>query len=198
MKPLLRPQKQTHHESCCLPLCHCHFHQTNKLVLLLLRLLLHFLRSMNLFETVWWFTTVISGTRSRRRHGSHPRRAGRHIRRPPPDVRIDLSDGRHPLTRPTSPRPEAQTARGSRSLLDALPLELRQLIWAELLGGHVFHVEIREGVLTGQVCLIPRGKACSRGHFACSLPLPDERSKTITRQKLFLFPILLSCKQMLV
>ena len=153
---------------------------------------------MNLFETVWWLTTIISGTRGRRRYSRHPRRAGRHIRLPPPDVRINLSGGRHPLTRPTSPRPELQIARDSRSLLDTLPLELRQLIWAEVLGGHVFHLEIREGVLTGQICLTPCGKSCSRGHFSCSLPLPDKRNKKIKRQKHFLFPILLSCKQMLV
>jgi hypothetical protein len=153
---------------------------------------------MNLFETVWWLTTVVTGTRNRRHRGCVRPPGGRHIRLPPPDVRIDLSGGRHPLTRPTSPRPEAQIAKDSRSLLDALPLELRQLIWAEVLGGHVFHLEIREGVLTGQICLTPWGKSCSRGHFSCSLPLPDKRNKKIKRQKHFLFPILLSCKQMLV
>jgi hypothetical protein len=153
---------------------------------------------MNLFEAVWWLSTVVSGTRGRRRYGSHPRRAGKRIRLPPPDVRIDLSDGRHPLTRPTSPRPEARIAIDSRSLLDVLPLELRQLIWAEVLGGHIFHLQMRKAVLTGQICLTPWGKACSRGYCSCQSPLPDEKNKKIKRQKHFLFPILLSCKQMLV
>jgi hypothetical protein len=152
---------------------------------------------MNLFETVWWLTTVITGTRNRGYCGG-VHRVGKRIRLPPPDVRIDLSDGRHTLTRPTSPRPEARIAIDSRSLLDVLPLELRQLIWAEVLGGHVFHLKMREGVLTGQICLTPWGKACSRGSFSCQLPLSDKKNKKIKRQKHFLFPILLSCKQMLV
>jgi hypothetical protein len=151
---------------------------------------------------MWWLTTVITGTRNRRHRGCVRPPGARHIRLPPPDVRIDLSDGRHPLTRPTSPRLEAQIARDLRpislSLLDVLPLELRQLIWAEVLGGHVFHLEMREGVLIGQICLTPWGQSCSCGYFACSLPLPDKRNKKTKRQKRFLFPILLSCKQMLV
>jgi hypothetical protein len=132
---------------------------------------------MNLFEAVWWLSTVVSGTRGRRRYGSHPRRAGKRIRLPPPDVRIDLSDGRHPLTRPTSPRPEARIAIDSRSLLDVLPLELRQLIWAEVIGGHIFHLQMRKAVLTGQICLTPWGKACSRGYCSCQSPLPDEEQE---------------------
>ncbi|KIN05245.1 hypothetical protein OIDMADRAFT_142952 [Oidiodendron maius Zn] len=116
-------------------------------------------------------------------------------RRSPPDARIDLSGERNPLTRPPSPRLEAEFATDSPQaclLLDVLPLEVRQLIWEEVLRGHYFHLDLPSNVLTGEICVSKSPNTCFYGSGGCRLRLPE---KITQLEKNLLLPILLSCKQ---
>lgn len=100
---------------------------------------------------------------------AQPRLCGRTHQRdgfpagPPPEQRVDHFR-RHQLT-PRSPEP-------SMSLLDILPLEIRQRIWEYVLGGHTFHLVINGGSLTATrlaatYCRSPDSTSCE-GIWDCS------------------------------
>jgi hypothetical protein len=147
-----------------------------------------------------WLLSIAHANRKRNRAtrcGSYEGvRSDRYERNPPPDVRVDPSGGRNPLTRPPSPSLEAEIKADSlraRSILHVLPLEVRQQIWVDVLGGHCFHLEIWTAVLTGRLCVSPNPNTCERGRGGCRLSLSNE---DVQREKNLLLPILLSCKQM--
>lgn len=138
-----------------------------------------------------WRLSVAQKKRNRNRV-----RFDRFARKPPPDVRVDPSGGRKPLTRPPSPRldPEIEADRPRAcSILDVLPLEVRQQIWADVLGGHRFHLEIREAVFVGWLCVSPKSNTCGSGRDDCRRLLYNGDIKL---EKNLLLPLLLSCKHM--
>jgi hypothetical protein len=136
-----------------------------------------------------WLGSVVFGNRHRRNGPCRHRRRS-NSRKAPPLVRIDLSGERNPLTRPPSPRLDSPRA---CLLLDVLPLEIRQLIWAEVLGDHYLHLRVEKGILIGGLCVSPTPNTCHSGHNHCRFRHPDPR---IELEKYFLLQILLSCKQM--
>lgn len=144
---------------------------------------------MNLLNTLAWLARVATGNENRESYNSTIRTRRRlFFRGHPPITRIDLSGERNPLTRPPSPRLETEIATDLPQeclLLDVLPLEIRQLIWEEVLGGHYFHLDIQSFVLTGGLCVAPTPNTCYNG--GCRVQFPDEKN--------LLLPILLSCKQ---
>lgn len=166
---------------------------TQLLFKLLLKLLLQVL--LILLKALLWLARIVSGNRNRNRPNGF---CGTCIRRPLartpiPEARIDLSSERNPLTRPPSPKLKAEFATDSLRacfLLDVLPLEIRQLIWEGVLGGHYFHLNIRLGVLTGGICVASTPNTCRNS--GCRVRFPDE---IIQLEKNLLLPILLSCKQ---
>lgn len=158
------------------------FNHTDKLLQLLMNLLIY----------LPWLARAVAVYRNIGIYNGPPRTARRQS---PPDTRIDLSGERNPLTRPPSPRLEAEFTTDSPQaclLLDVLPLEVRQLIWEEVLGGHYFHLDLRSNVLIGEFCVSKSPNTCLYSSGGCRLRLPE---KIIQLEKNLLLPILLSCKQ---
>lgn len=133
---------------------------------------------------------------SRNRHNPNSPYAIRRrmvARRRPPAIRIDFSDQRNPLTRPPSPRTEAETAPNSARpclLLDALPLEIRRLIWVEILGGYNWHLNIQLSVLKADLCASLSPTTC---HSQDCRRQPSYQR--MQQEKRFLLSIVLCCKQ---
>jgi hypothetical protein len=115
-------------------------------------------------------------------------------RRPPLDTRVDLSDCRNPLTRPSSPNSEHHTRTDfqEHSSLMKLPIEIRLQIWADVLGGRCFHLEMPWPKPAGQFCYF---EDLNYHEHALSCRPRMSIKKRNMEKNLFL-PILMSCRQM--
>ena len=114
------------------------------------------------------------------------------VRGPLPNVQIDFA-GRTPLTRPSSPRPVPKDNVGSKCPLLTLPLEIRQQIWEEVIGGgRTFHLVMVERQLKAPECLSPDPVTCNGG---CRR-LWDLNSNAVKSSQKFLLPLLLTSRQM--
>lgn len=122
--------------------------------------------------------------------------AWRYCRQPPPEQPlIELSDERRPLTRPSSPtRGEATIAGRACWLLDALPLEVREMIWVEVLGGHYIHLQLEGNAFRGGICESSTPDRCSQ--TVQSRQWDEEPHDQIIGEMSSLLPLLMSCKQM--
>lgn len=112
-----------------------------------------------------------------------------------PPKGLDATE-RKPMTRTSSPSPQndAPSKQNSRhTLLDVLPLEIRQQIWTDVLGSNVFHLDIQLGRLRGLRCVASDPSTCQHGHAGCRLRLSRTRQN---QEKNTLLPTLLACKQM--
>jgi hypothetical protein len=126
------------------------------------------------------------------------RRTDPNVQAPLPIVQIDFA-GRIPLTRPPSPRPVPipESDVGSKSLLDTLPLEIRQQIWKEVVaGGRTFHlvmVEVQfERRLRAPECRSPNPGTCNG---SCRR-LGGPGASAVKPGKKFLLPLLLTSRKM--
>jgi hypothetical protein len=109
-----------------------------------------------------------------------------------PSTQIDFA-GRTPLTRPSSPRPALEGNVGSKCYLDAFPLEIRQQIWGEVVGGgRTFHLVMVERQLKAPECLSPDPVTCNGD---CRR-LWGPNSEAVKSCQKFLLPLLLTSRQM--
>jgi hypothetical protein len=81
----------------------------------------------------------------------------------------------------------------SSKLLDVLPLEIRQIIWEDVLGHHSVHLDLDLGHLVGLFCISANPNTCYRGRGGCRDRLSDKERES---EKKMLLPLLLVCKQM--
>jgi hypothetical protein len=130
-----------------------------------------------------------------RRHLPYPRLLG------PPPVGIADHLKRTSMTRAPSPASEDGIDKQSpHILLDVLPLEVRQQIWETILGGHSFHLKIRQGQLVALRCLSSDPTNCKDTNWEVH-PKHERRERERHRKgrkRDSLLPILQSCKQMYV
>jgi hypothetical protein len=130
-----------------------------------------------------------------RRHLPYPRLLG------PPPVGIADHLRRTSITRAPSPASEDGIDKHSlHILLDVLPLEVRQQIWETILGGHSFHLKIRQGQLVALRCLSSDPTNCTDTNWEVH-PKHKRRERERYRKgrkRDSLLPILQSCKQMYV
>jgi hypothetical protein len=132
---------------------------------------------------------------AQRRHLPYPRLLG------PPPVGIVDHLKRTSLTRTQSPASEDGIDKNSpHTLLDVLPLEVRQQIWETILGGHSFHLKIRQGQLVALRCVSSEPAKYTDKNWEVH-PKHKRRERERRRKgrkRDALLPILQSCKQMYV
>lgn len=75
---------------------------------------------------------------------------------------------RHTLTIPSKTRNQSKSF-----LLGKLPLEVRQLIWYECVGGNVFHLNVQRGQRRSMRCTSERQDKCDGGAFGRKCHFPD-------------------------
>ena len=113
---------------------------------------------------------------------------------PPPVARIDFL-GRQPLTRPPSQNtiPEISSLdSNAQSPLAVFPLEIRQQIWEDVLGGHTFHIGYMKGRLVADYCLSPDDSTCNLSGAKCQIKFTGTIGKGVGGT----LSLLLVCRQM--
>jgi hypothetical protein len=137
---------------------------------------------------IWLSSLILGRHKCIRRGGSDPWAGG-----PPPDARIDFL-GRIPLTRPPSPSLNSGSSVSSQAQcsLCVLSLEIRQQIWESALGGHTFHLVMREERLAACYCVSADPTTCNRGYGGCRVGFTGDLPAEIGQ----LLSLLLACKQM--
>ena len=107
-----------------------------------------------------------------------------------------IRPNRLPITRPSSP-----DGRSSQSLLlEVLPLEIRQQIWGDVLGGHNIHLEIVGDRLGGAHCLSDGRVTCKIGSYGCHIHMEAAKLKNrrhvLPNEEGKLLNLLKTCRQM--
>lgn len=82
------------------------------------------------------------------------------------------------------------------SILSTIPPEIRQQIWAIVLGDHLIHLEVQdESSLAGNFCASSSPQTCTRFFGGCGMLTAPENSRIKQHS---LLPLLITCKQMYV
>lgn len=153
--------------------------------------------------------SILLTRRRRRRAPPEP-----YVYGPPPNLNFLYNAERLPLTRAPSLKGIAvggHTVSPPQASLDVLPVEIRQIIWEDVLGAHRIHLEseldhsemqtlqnwqpeMRKLHLVGYRCLASDPSICNRYHHRYS----PRRSSTAPMPLAFSGPLslLLACKRM--
>lgn len=136
-----------------------------------------------------------------------PKRTGDPFAQGPKPDALDI-EGRFALTRSSSSTSISHThPELTASSLDVLPLEIRNSIWEEVLGGHTFHLELvgtplYTTRLGAAYCVAADPSTCNRGgdggstRGGCREWGPDKQPPVFPREIGKLLALLMTSKQM--